>query len=153
MWGYNGLPPTCFWLPIFFGAPKISPGSIRQKSNVASSQRGATMFYFILFLINFLINFIGFYSQLSATSSRNATLKIYLAAALSSAVNPLSATNSQSISQGSFRASISGTALSGRKPIIGRFSVPSESFQRQNVQRLAGLSCKRELYAWFCPSR
>jgi hypothetical protein len=31
--------------------------------------------------------------------------------------------------------------------------VRSDSFHRQNVQRLAGLSCKRELYAGFFPSR
>jgi hypothetical protein len=48
------------------------------------------------------------------------------------------------------RTLISGTASSGRKLISGRFS---DSFHRQNVQRLAGLSCKRELYACFLPSR
>jgi hypothetical protein len=35
----------------------------------------------------------------------------------------------------------------------GRFSVRSDSFQRQNVQRLPGLFCKRELYACHCFSR
>jgi hypothetical protein len=32
---------------------------------------------------------------------------------------------------------ISGTALGGRKPRSGRFSVRSDLFHRQNVQRLA----------------
>jgi hypothetical protein len=41
--------------------------------------------------------------------------------------------------------SISGTDLSGRKPISGRTSVRSDSFHRQKVQRSAALSCKREL--------
>jgi hypothetical protein len=31
--------------------------------------------------------------------------------------------------------------------------VRSNSFHRQNVQRLAGLSCKGELYASYIPSR
>jgi hypothetical protein len=38
---------------------------------------------------------------------------------------------------------ISGTALSWRKRISGRFSVRSDSFCRQNVQRLTGSSCNR----------
>jgi hypothetical protein len=40
--------------------------------------------------------------------------------------------------------SISGTALSGRKPISGETPVRSDSFHRQNVQRLAGISCERD---------
>jgi hypothetical protein len=47
--------------------------------------------------------------------------------------------------------SISGTALSGRKPISGGFSVRSDSFHRQFVQRSAELSCKRELHACVFP--
>jgi hypothetical protein len=39
------------------------------------------------------------------------------------------------------RTLMSGTALSGRCPISGRFSVRSDSFHRQNVQRLVGLAC------------
>jgi hypothetical protein len=35
----------------------------------------------------------------------------------------------------------------------GRFSVRSDYFHRQNVQRLAGLSCKRELYARLLPRK
>jgi hypothetical protein len=50
------------------------------------------------------------------------------------------------------RTSISGTALSWRKPISGRYPVPSDSFHRQNVLRLAGLSCMREGFAYFFPS-
>jgi hypothetical protein len=42
--------------------------------------------------------------------------------------------------------SISGISLSRRKPKSG-FSVRSESLHRQNVHRLAGIPCKRELYA------
>jgi hypothetical protein len=49
--------------------------------------------------------------------------------------------------------SISGTALSARKPISGTVSVQSNSFHIQNLQRLAGFSCKRELYAWYYSSR
>jgi hypothetical protein len=42
------------------------------------------------------------------------------------------------------RTPISGTALSGRKAVSGRFYVPSDSFHRQMAQHLAGLSCKRK---------
>jgi hypothetical protein len=49
------------------------------------------------------------------------------------------------------RTSISGTALSDRKPISGRFPMRSDSFHRQNVQRSAGVSCKRKLHACFFP--
>jgi hypothetical protein len=45
------------------------------------------------------------------------------------------------------RTSISGTASSGRKPVSGRISVRSDSFHRQNEQRFAVSSRKRELYA------
>jgi hypothetical protein len=45
------------------------------------------------------------------------------------------------------RSWISGIALRGRKPIGGRLSVRPDSFRRRNVQRLAGLSYKRKLYA------
>jgi hypothetical protein len=41
--------------------------------------------------------------------------------------------------------SIRGTALRGRTPISGRFSVRSDSFHTQRVRRLAKLSCKRKL--------
>jgi hypothetical protein len=47
------------------------------------------------------------------------------------------------VSSENSRASISGTALSGRKPMSGKFSVRSDSDRRQNVQRVARLSCKR----------
>jgi hypothetical protein len=49
------------------------------------------------------------------------------------------------------RTLISGKALSGREPVNGKFPALSDSFHRQNVQRSAGLSCKRELYALFSP--
>jgi hypothetical protein len=42
-------------------------------------------------------------------------------------------------------------SLSGRKPVRGRVPLRSESFHRQNVQRLAGLSCQREVYVWSFP--
>jgi hypothetical protein len=51
------------------------------------------------------------------------------------------------------RTSIIGTAVSGRKPVSGRFSVRSDSFHRQSVQRLAGSYYKRELYACSFHSR
>jgi hypothetical protein len=38
----------------------------------------------------------------------------------------------------SSRTSISGTALSGRKPINRRLSVRSDSFLRQNEEHIAG---------------
>jgi hypothetical protein len=47
------------------------------------------------------------------------------------------------------RTLIIGTVSGCRKPISGSFSVWSGSFRRQNVQHLAGLSCKRELFAYF----
>jgi hypothetical protein len=54
--------------------------------------------------------------------------------------------------KGLYRTSIGWTASSGRTPISGRFSVHSDSFQRQDVQRSAGLSCKRDFYAYcFSP--
>jgi hypothetical protein len=45
------------------------------------------------------------------------------------------------------RISISGTPLSGRKPVSGWFSMHYDSSHRQIVQCLAGFSCKRELAA------
>jgi hypothetical protein len=51
------------------------------------------------------------------------------------------------------QTSISGKALGRRKPISGRMSVCSDSFYRQNVHRLGGLSCKRQLHACCFPSR
>jgi hypothetical protein len=45
------------------------------------------------------------------------------------------------------------TALSGRKPIIGRFSVRSASSHRQNVHYLARLFHKRKLYTCLFQSR
>jgi hypothetical protein len=47
------------------------------------------------------------------------------------------------------RIPLSGTAVSGRTPMSGGFPVRSDSFYRQDVQLLAGLSCKREIYALY----
>jgi hypothetical protein len=60
------------------------------------------------------------------------------------------------------RTSISGTASSGKKQDFDKrdslkqenaykleVSVRSDSFRTQNVQHLADIHCKRELYAWF----
>jgi hypothetical protein len=44
-------------------------------------------------------------------------------------------------------------SLKREEPISGRVYVCSDSFHRQNVQRLAGFSCKRELHTCFSPSR
>jgi hypothetical protein len=51
------------------------------------------------------------------------------------------------------RTSISGTALSGGRPLSGRFSARSDSIHRHYVQGFAGLSCERELYALVFASR
>jgi hypothetical protein len=51
------------------------------------------------------------------------------------------------------RISFSKTTYSGRKPISGRFPVRFDSFHRQNVQNLARLPCRRELYTCLFPSR
>jgi hypothetical protein len=48
------------------------------------------------------------------------------------------------------RTSMNESALSGREPVSGRFSVRPDSFHRQNGQPIAGLSCKLELYARSC---
>jgi hypothetical protein len=49
------------------------------------------------------------------------------------------------------RISMSGTVLREREDISGRRSVRSDSFYRQNVRRLAGFSCNRELHAFPLP--
>jgi hypothetical protein len=44
------------------------------------------------------------------------------------------------------RIPISGTILSGRRLMREMFSVRSGLIHRQNVQRSAGLSCKRDFF-------
>jgi hypothetical protein len=49
------------------------------------------------------------------------------------------------------RTSISGAALRGKKPVRGRCSGRFDSFDRHNVQRLAGVIWERGLYGFSFP--